>query len=375
MKIFVVIATALTACHSGIVDAEGSHDYIGNEIAELPVFDAHMHYNDRAWDLVPPKAVLKLMDDSGVAMALVSSTPDEGTLLNFVPARIVPELRPYHGEVDSTNWTRMPDMFEYLSKRLAIHPHEGIGEFHLHGVSTEDETLLRQIAAIAAERKLLLHVHSGKRPLDLLYDMQPELRIIWAHAGMVEPANVVEAMMARYDSLYADTSYRESDIMNRDGTIDSDWRRVIERFPDRFMVGSDTWANSQWADYQDLIKINRQWLSRFSRSIAEASPTRMLSGCLVAKWAIIFWKRVDWIPLSRCLIADLYYHSVTNRGKKVSAPLFRKSVAIEKGADPVCCGSEFSDELGRPSLRIEQDIRSYRPGKYVVPGGACFKAR
>ena len=87
---------------------------------------------------------------------------------------------------------------------------------------------------------------------------------------MIEPANVVEAMMARYDSLYADTSYREGDILNRDGSIDADWRRVIERFPDRFMVGSDTWANSQWSAYRDLIEVNRQWLSRFSRAIAES---------------------------------------------------------------------------------------------------------
>jgi len=57
--------------------------------------------------------------------------------------------------------------------------------------------------------------------------------------------------------------------MDEDGTIDADWRRVIERFPDRFMIGSDTWANSQWAEYRGLIKINRKWLSRFSRSIAE----------------------------------------------------------------------------------------------------------
>lgn len=272
VKILLVIVTALAVCHSAIADAEGKHDYIGDEIAELPIFDAHMHYNDRAWDPVSPKAVLKVMDQSGVAMALVSSTPDEGTLmlLDFAPNRIVPELRPYHGEVDSTNWTRLPDMFEYLSKRLAIHAYEGIGEFHLHEVTTEDKTLLRQIAAIAIERDLLIHVHSGKAPVDLLYAIEPELRIIWAHAGMVEPAKVVEGMMARYGSLYADTSYRESDIMNEDGTIDADWRRVIERFPDRFMIGSDTWANSQWAEYRDVIEVNRKWLSQFSRSIAES---------------------------------------------------------------------------------------------------------
>ena len=266
-----VLVTVLGTCQSALADDEHHHHHIGDGIDELPIFDAHMHYSERAWGPFPPQAVLKLMDDSGVAMALVSSTPDQGTLtlLNFAPKRIVPELRPYHGDVDSTNWTRMPDMFEYLSKRLDSHTYDGIGEFHLHRVSAEDETLLRQIAAVAQEHDLIIHVHSDKAPVDLLYAMTPDLRIIWAHAGMVEPAAVVEDMMARYDSLYADTSYRESDIMNTDGTIDADWRRVIERFPDRFMIGSDTWANSQWAAYRELINTHRKWLSRFSRPVAE----------------------------------------------------------------------------------------------------------
>ena len=85
------------------------------------------------------------MDESGIAMALVSSTPDEGTirLWEYAPRRIVPELRPYHGQAGSSNWTRTPGMFEYLEKRLAAYPHRGIGEFHLHSVGPGDESLLR----------------------------------------------------------------------------------------------------------------------------------------------------------------------------------------------------------------------------------------
>lgn len=36
------------------------------------------------------------------------------------------------------------------------------------------------------------------------------------------------------------------------------------------MVGTDTWANSQWAEYRELIKTDRAWRSRFSRPVAEA---------------------------------------------------------------------------------------------------------
>jgi predicted TIM-barrel fold metal-dependent hydrolase len=103
----------------------------------------------------------------------------------------------------------------------------------------------------------------------MLFRLKTSLTIIWAHAGMSEPADVVEAMMARYARLFADTSFRERDILSSDDTIDPAWRKVIERFPERFMVGTDTWINSQWDAYGELIATNRQWLSKFPRRIAE----------------------------------------------------------------------------------------------------------
>ena len=245
------------------------HAHIGDGAQALPLFDAHVHYKEPAWGPYPPATVLELMDASGVAMALVSSTPDAGTikLWEFAPKRIVPELRPYHGNAGSSNWTRVAGMFEYLMKRLATYPHQGIGEFHLHQVDPSDEPLLRKFSSVAKSKDIVIHVHSGKAPVDFLYSLEPTLKIIWAHAGMSEPAETVEAMMAKYDTLYADTTYRENDIL-AGTTIAPAWRRVLERFSGRFMVGTDTWVNDQWSDYADLVKLNRQWLSHFSKEIA-----------------------------------------------------------------------------------------------------------
>lgn len=251
--------------------ADEDHRHIGDGAATLPLFDAHVHYKEPAWGPYPPATVLELMDQSGVAMALVSSTPDEGTikLWQYAPARVVPELRPYHGQWGSSNWTDMPGMFDYLMQRLDAYPHRGIGEFHLHRVDPDDEPLLHNIATAAKARDLYVHVHSGKAPVDLLYGFEPDLKVIWAHAGMTEPPATVEAMLATYPTLTADTSYRENDILRPDGTLDPDWRRVLERFPDRFMVGSDTWVNAQWDRYADIMALNRRWLSQLSRRIAE----------------------------------------------------------------------------------------------------------
>lgn len=244
---------------------------IGSSIESVPVFDAHMHYKQPAWLAYPPSTVIELMDKSGVAIALVSSTPDEGTirLWKFAPNRIVPELRPYHGDAGSSNWTKAPGMAEYLRGRLAKYPHQGIGEFHIHNIDMSDEPLLREVAAMAKAGNIPVHVHSGAQPVHWLYRLEPELTVIWAHAGMTEPAAVVEELMLKYPTLYADTSYRETDIRGADGQIAADWRHVIERFPQRFMVGTDTWVNGQWDNYAGLITLNREWLSRFPRRIAE----------------------------------------------------------------------------------------------------------
>ena len=46
--------------------------------AELPIFDAHMHYSHDAWDVLPPKDVIAILKKAGVRRALVSSSGDDG---------------------------------------------------------------------------------------------------------------------------------------------------------------------------------------------------------------------------------------------------------------------------------------------------------
>ena len=263
------LAVAMASSHPAAADQSAAP--IGSAIGEVPIFDAHMHYKEEAWAPFPPATVIELMDRSGVPMALVSSTPDEGTIMlwEYAPARIVPELRPYHGAVGSSNWTKAPGMLAYLEGRLGKYPHRGIGEFHIHRLDPDDEALLREVAALAVRRDILVHIHSGAAPVERLFGFEPGLTILWAHAGMVEPPEVVGPMMDRYPRLYADTSYREHAILGRDGGIDPAWRAVIAAHPDRFLVGTDTWVNEQWSDYQELIAVNRRWLGQFPRDIAE----------------------------------------------------------------------------------------------------------
>ena len=92
-------------------------------------------------------------------------------------------------------------MLAYLRERLEKYPHEGIGEFHLFHVDPGDRALLTEVARMAKDRAIPIHIHSGAGPVRLLYELEASLTIIWAHAGMSEPPDVIEEMMARYSTL------------------------------------------------------------------------------------------------------------------------------------------------------------------------------
>ncbi|MEM5493224.1 amidohydrolase family protein [Hoeflea sp. AS16] len=253
--------------------ADDGHDHapIGEAVKDLPLFDAHIHYKEPAWAQYPVKSIIELMDRNGVAMGLVSSTPDEGTIMlwDYAPNRIVPELRPYHGDAGSSNWTKAEGMEAYLEERLAKYPHEGIGEFHIHRLDVSDAPLFEKVIAMARARDLPLHVHSGAEPVRWLYSLDPEVKIIWAHAGLGEPAEAVHGLMAEFPTLVADTSLRESAILNADVGLHPVWEKIIHDFQDRLMIGSDTWVNGQWDRYDDIMASNREWLSYLPREVAE----------------------------------------------------------------------------------------------------------
>jgi len=151
----------------------------------------------------------------------------------------------------------------YLAKRLDLYPHEGIGEFHIHRLDTSDEAFFRKVIEMAKTRDIALHVHSGPEPIRWLYGLDPDVKIIWAHT----PANVVFELMSDFPELYADTSLREHVILSG-VDLDPAWRAIVIKFQDRLMIGSDTWVNGQWANYESIIDSHREWLSKLPESVA-----------------------------------------------------------------------------------------------------------
>ena len=80
----------------------------------------------------------------------------------------------------------------------------------------------------------------------------PRARIIWAHTGFGLSTDRVSEMLSKYPKLWGELSYR-SGIVDGGGKLTAEWRALFERYPDRFLLGSDTWINERWQSYGDIM--------------------------------------------------------------------------------------------------------------------------
>ncbi|MBI3532245.1 MAG: amidohydrolase [Burkholderiales bacterium] len=189
----------------GLVQAA---DYSG------PLFDAHLHYNEEAWNGQagphPLEDVLARMQRNGVQAIVANSRPNDGT------------------------------------KALAE---------------------AREQTRVAGVRLAVL-AHVDEVAIDLLLAHAPKARLIWAHTGIGgTPMARVEALLMRYPQLMGELSYRPG-LTCDEGRLCPEWRALLLKYPTRFLIGSDTWVNQRWLYYDDLMRGYRRWLGDLPPAVA-----------------------------------------------------------------------------------------------------------
>jgi hypothetical protein len=253
--------------------------------AELPLFDAHIHYNLDAWESVSPAEAIARLQNARVLRALVSSSSDDGTqsLYAEAPDLIVPELRPYRKAGETSSWFHDESVIGYLEERLERHRYVAIGEFHVNGANA-DLPVVRRVVQLARQHGLLLHAHSDAEAVERLFHHDSEARIIWAHAGY-EPPSRVREMLVRYKNLWPELSSRED--IAPDGRLAEEWRSLFLEFPDRWMIGTDTHTVDRWKNVASHAIDVRKWLGELPQDVAELiaykNGERVVTGRFLAR--------------------------------------------------------------------------------------------
>lgn len=245
-----------------------------------PLFDAHLHYNDEARQPHPLDDVLGRMQRAGVRAIVANSRPNEGTR-QLAAARertraarvtVVPFVRLYRTRDDYHRWFADPSIHEMVLSELgqgtAAGPYRGLGEFHLYDSADADGPVARELMRLAEQRSLVVLAHCDDAAIEKLYAHAPRAVVIWAHTGIGgAPVERVRDLLARHPTLYGELSYRPA-LVVESGQLATAWRELMLAYPDRFLVGSDTWINERWDRYEALMDGYRIWLGGLPSEVA-----------------------------------------------------------------------------------------------------------
>lgn len=233
---------------------------------DMPLIDAHIHYSHDAWDMLPPDKAVQALRAAGLTQAFVSSSSDLGTqkLYAEAPELIVPVLRPYRKRGETGTWHNDPTVGDMVADLLAKNRYAGIGEFHVYGEDVE-KPVVRRVVQLAKQYGIFLHAHSDAEAVDRIFAQNPEARVLWAHSGFDYPEDVA-AMLAKHKNLWSDLAFRSEH--GGGGKVDPEWRKAFMAFPDRFMIGTDTFTPERWFYVVDHADWSRAWLADLPLDVA-----------------------------------------------------------------------------------------------------------
>lgn len=244
----------------------------GAASAAPPVFDAHLHYRPAMLETFDIADVSRSLASNNVQSALIMAP--EGELIRRLQAgtqaRIVPFLEMSRRLGRKMDWMYTEDLADRIATLLDASEVQwrGLGEFH---IQADDRFApgFEALLDLAVARDLPVMIHGDPAVIDHAYAIQPEVRILWAHAGSYAYPPLVEDYLERHPRMDMDLSMRNPRI-NPDGQIDDAWFELFLNHPDRFMIGVDTFSASRWARFTEVMDQTRAWLDQLPADVARA---------------------------------------------------------------------------------------------------------
>jgi predicted TIM-barrel fold metal-dependent hydrolase len=249
-------------------------DYAG------PLIDAHSHVSS-ATAIDAYVAAMKRHDVRRVVLLGVGGVQKDDPAWIAAAARKHPDrVLPAVPVPDPT----APDAATRLETALTSAKAHAIGEIHVRQVSRKidrDPTApaFGRILDVAAKHGLPVVIHDelndrAGAALGEALAGHPRATIVLAHAGEAKPAQI-EALLARHPNLVVDLSgmhfQRTPALASETGPLDPAWKALIEKMPDRFVMGIDVWAPRLFepAMLDRLMKWTRRVLGELPPAVAE----------------------------------------------------------------------------------------------------------
>ncbi|WP_092284398.1 amidohydrolase family protein [Halopseudomonas sabulinigri] len=264
--------------------------------------DAHLHYVDFFQESAGMPALIEQMDEKRVEHVMLSGIPvakkwsenepkrpryyagDDGSAYWFTATDVLvaeaykqlptDQRHRFHPFLSGFN-PNDKNSDAHIRRMLELYPGlwQGIGEVFtrhddltalIHGEPPRaNSDAMDRVYTLAAEYDLPVMVHSNitsQRERNPLYLQEveeplrnhPRVRFIWAHAGTSMEIHrhqtklefllpTLQRMLKAYANLYIDLSWtvREPYLLDEEGKPNAGWVKLVEEYPDRFMIGSD----------------------------------------------------------------------------------------------------------------------------------------
>jgi predicted TIM-barrel fold metal-dependent hydrolase len=171
-----------------------------------------------------------------------------------------------------------------LDAELAKSRARAAGEVHVRQVSrtidrNPSDPAFVKVLEVAARHKAPVVVHQelddkATAGLEAALKAVPAATIVLAHAGSATPA-VLEGLLTRHANLVVDLSgmhfQRTPALATEKGSLDPAWKALIDKRPDRFVIGIDVWAARLFepAMLDRLMTWTRRILGELSPEAAE----------------------------------------------------------------------------------------------------------
>jgi predicted TIM-barrel fold metal-dependent hydrolase len=263
----------------------------------LPIIDVEFHHGGK----IEIERIIQKMDENGVALTWLGPNEKLGSkeslrLNELYPECFVPTT--VHG--DGPLWHRGDKEFlEKLSRAARSGKYLAMGEFEARHYRSDtnnrdvhlpvDSETMQVVFELSSTTGLpfLLHHEAEDTLLPELERMlvkHPQAKMIWCHAGRnrnywtwkkFREADAARDFLKRFPNLYFDlvqskpgskygpTGYVEGLLYDnsRGVSLDAQWKKLLDEFPERFLIGSDI-NTGRFPNYYQVIHTFRSVVLR-----------------------------------------------------------------------------------------------------------------